>query len=811
MTNYAEVAVNSPAGRATFSYSVPPSLGVEVGQVVWVPFGSRVVQGIVVETGKQPISEATREIADAVTSFPPLSSLQIDLAKWISQHYFSSLYAALSLMLPPGLERKATVYFHVTDSGVDAGLLPQEYKKAFCLIKEEGKISLENLGKKIGQSAARRAASWLLQQHLIEKGWEAKGTGMGPKKVPYIKLAVGREKVCEEVERLQKARGRKQAEVLKFLLEHGLVSATYLKKELPCSDSVIKALERKGLVAREEVLVRRDPLADIETVPALPPRLTRSQQIAWESISRVIEQKEKSMTVPEVFLLFGITGSGKTEIYLRALAETVAAGKKGICLIPEISLTRQTVERFLSRFPGRVAVLHSGLTAGERFDEWWRIQKGECDVVIGPRSALFAPQENVGLIILDEEHEWTYKQEDKAPRYHAREVALKLAELGGACVILGSATPDVESFYRARTGKYRLLEMEERITPRGISSLPRVEVVDFREELKAGVRGIFSRSLIEAIGSVLEKGEQGILFLNRRGSATFIQCRQCSFVFRCPHCSVALTYHSVERKLICHRCRYAVPVPHFCPRCMSRQFRFFGVGTQKVVDEVEKLFPGARVLRWDRDVVTRRDTHDKLLERFRRHQADILVGTQMIAKGLEFPRVTLAGVVSADTGLNFPGFRAGERVFQLLCQVAGRAGRGMEEGRVIIQTYTPENYAIRAAAEYDYAGFYEQEIKYRRQCDYPPFSRFVRLIYAHASSEKCSMEAERIGQLIVEEIARSGMGDIKMIGPVPAFVSRVRDKFFWQIILRGQNPVTFISRLELHQGWFVDVDPKGVT
>lgn len=809
--DYAEVAVNSPAGRSTFSYSVPLSLRVEAGQAVWVPFGSRVVQGIVVETGRQPVSEATREIADAVTSFPPLSSLQIDLAEWISQHYFSSLYAALSLMLPPGLRRKAAVYFQVTGSCASAGALPPEYEKAFCLIKEEGKSSLESLGRKIGQPAARRATSWLLQQHLIEKRWEVKGTGVGPKKVPYIKLVVGREKVCEEAERLHQARGRKQAEVLKFLLEHGLVSATYLKKELPCSDSVIKALERKGLVAREEVTVRRNPLADIETVSALPPRLTRSQQIAWESISRVIAQKEKGAAVPEVFLLFGIAGSGKTEIYLRALAEVVAAGKKGICLIPEISLTRQTVERFLSRFPGRVAVLHSGLSEGERFDEWWRIQKGECDVVIGPRSALFAPQENVGLIILDEEHEWTYKQEDKTPRYHAREVALKLAELGGACVILGSATPDVESFYRARTGKYRLLEMEERITPRGVSPLPRVEVVDFREELKAGVRGIFSRSLVEAIGSVLEKGEQGILFLNRRGSATFVQCRQCKFVFRCPHCSVALTYHSVERKLICHRCRYAVPVPHFCPRCMGRQFRFFGVGTQKVVDEVEKLFPGARVLRWDRDVVTGRDTHDKLLERFRRHQADILVGTQMIAKGLEFPRVTLAGVVSADTGLNFPDFRAGERVFQLLCQVAGRAGRGMEEGRVIIQTYTPENYAIRAAAEYDYARFYEQEIKYRRQCNYPPFSRFVRLIYAHASSEKCSREAERIGQLIVEEIARSGREDIKMIGPVPAFVSKIRDKFFWQIILRGQNPVALISRLDLHQGWLVDVDPKGVT
>jgi primosomal protein N' (replication factor Y) len=519
---------------------------------------------------------------------------------------------------------------------------------------------------------------------------------------------------------------------------------------------------------------------------------------------------------PPIFLLFGVTGSGKTEIYLRALAEIVAAGKRGICLIPEIALAQQTVERFASRFPGRVAVMHSGLSPGEQFDEWQWIMEGNCDVVIGPRSALFAPLPDLGLIIIDEEHEWTYKQEDKPPRYHARDAAISLAQLSGAVVVLGSATPDIGSFHKAQQGEYQLVELKERITPGpstqrpGCSALPEVTVVDLREELKAGNTSLFSRSLLAAMKDTLVQGQQIILFLNRRGTATFVRCRSCGFVYRCPRCSIALTYHSAEKRLICHRCRYSTPVSASCPRCLQRHLRLLGIGTQRVEEEVKHFFPQARVLRWDRDVVTKRYAHEELLKNFRDRKADVLVGTQMIAKGLDLPQVTLTGVINADTGLNFPDFRSGERTFQLLCQVAGRAGRGVKAGKAIIQTYSPDNYIIEAAAKHDYLGFYYKEIDYRRRYNYPPFSQLVRLVYSHANEESCRREAERVYRLILEERAREGAIDFNVIGPVPTFALRARGRYRWQVFLRGPDSSRVLSQLDLPRGWTIDVDPVGM-
>jgi primosomal protein N' (replication factor Y) len=436
--------------------------------------------------------------------------------------------------------------------------------------------------------------------------------------------------------------------------------------------------------------------------------------------------------------------------------------------------------------------------------------EGNCDVVIGPRSALFAPLSNLGLIIIDEEHEWTYKQEDKSPRYHARDVAIKLAQLSDAVVILGSATPDIGSFHKAQQGEYQLVELRERITPRGYSPLPEVSIVDLREELKAGNTSLFSRSLLAAMKETLAQGEQIVLFLNRRGTATFVRCRNCGFVLRCPRCSIALTYHSVEKRLICHRCRYSVPVSQDCPRCFQRHLRFLGIGTQRVEEEVKHFFPEARMLRWDKDVITRRYAHEELLKNFRDHKADVLIGTQMIAKGLDLPQVTLAGVISADTGLNFPDFRSSERTFQLLCQVAGRAGRGIKSGKVIIQTYSPDNYIIEAAAKHDYLGFYYKEIDYRRQYNYPPFSQLVRLVYSHTDEELCRREVERVYRLILDEKARKDIIDFNVIGPVPAFAFRARGRYRWQLFLRGPDSTRMLSRLTLLRGWTIDVDPVGV-
>ena len=810
--NYAEVAVNSPGSRSTFCYAVPRRLNINAGQAVWVPFGSRIIQGIVLGLSDVPSIEGTKEITGIIADVPLLSPIQIKLAQWISNHYFAPLFDALALMLPPGFERRAITCFQLADSHIEnLSSLSWEQKQALDIMRAKGKICLAELGKAIGQKKARQITDQLLARQLISKTLELDKAKIKPQTHSYIKLIANREDVKLEKDRLNRSRAYKQAEVLAFLTEQSQpISVSELRKHLNCSTATIKSLESRHLVSVDMVRVRRDPLAHLSFTTSQPPVLASSQQAAWESIQDVVVGKAWQSGSPPVFLLFGVTGSGKTEIYMRALAQAIAAGKRGICLIPEIALTQQTVERFAGRFPERVAVLHSGLSLGEQFDEWQRITEGNCDVVIGPRSALFAPVPSLGLIIIDEEHEWTYKQEDKSPRYHARDVAIKLAQLSGAVVILGSATPDIGSFHKAQQGEYQLVELKERITPRGYSPLPEVKVVDLREELKAGNTNLLSHPLLAAMKETLAQGQQIVLFLNRRGTATFVRCRNCGFVFRCPRCSIALTYHSVEKKLICHRCRYSIPVPQSCPRCSQRTLRFLGIGTQRVEEETRHFFPDARLLRWDRDVITRRYTHEELLRNFRDHKADVLIGTQMIAKGLDLPQVTLAGIINADTGLNFPDFRSSERTFQLLCQVAGRAGRGVKAGKVIIQTYSPDNYIIEAAARQDYPGFYYKEIDYRHRYNYPPFSQLVRLVFSHTNEELCRREAEMVYRLILDEKARKGMIDFNIIGPVPAFAFRARGRYRWQLFLRGPDSTRMLSQLTLPRGWIIDVDPVGM-
>jgi len=804
---YAEVAVNSPGSRSTFCYAIPSKLEIGVGHAVWVPFGSRVIQGIVVETSDDPSVEAPREVLEAVADYPLLSPAQIRLARWISKRYLSPLFDAVALMLPPGFERKIVICFQrVVPEGALPSLTPEQ-THLLHLIGGKGKTRLRELERRLGTKKARRIADQLLRYGLIAKSEELEEPKVRPKTVPYVRLVGSKDEAQNEVMRLKGSRAHRQAEVLRFLSHQSQsVPVHEVRRHLKCSLTAITALEERHLISVEQVRVRRDPLSELSLIPAPVPVLSSSQQSAWKLLD-----DNWGRGSPPVFLLFGVTGSGKTEIYMRALARVVASGKRGICLVPEIALTPQTLERFASRFPGRVAVLHSGLSLGEQFDEWESIARGDCDVVIGPRGALFAPLPELGLIIIDEEHEWTYKQEDQSPRYHARDVAVELARLSGAVVILGSATPDIETFHKAQSEEYHLAELKERVTAGGYSSLPEVHVLDAREELKAGNANLLSRALLAAIKETLGRSEQIILFLNRRGTATFVQCRGCGFVFRCPRCSVALAYHSVERRLTCHRCHYATPVPESCPACSGRRLKFLGIGTQRVEEEVRTLFPGARLLRWDSDVTGKRHAHERLLSDFRDRRADILIGTQMIAKGLDIHQVTLAGIVNADTGLNFPDFRAGERTFQLLCQVAGRAGRGLKSGIVFIQTYCPDHYAVQAAAGHDYLGFYAQEIEYRRRYDYPPFGRFIRLVYSHPNDGLCRREAERLSHAILKEKEDRGISGLRLIGPAPAFAARLRGRYRWQLILRDGDAAELLSELTLPQGWIVDVDPVGVT
>jgi primosomal protein N' (replication factor Y) len=805
---YAEVGVNSPiAQRRTFSYSIPPGIDLVVGQAVWVPFGPRTLQGVVLELTQYPAVEDTKEIAGVIGSGPVLSPAHVRLARWISDHYLAPLFDAVALMLPPGFERRLITFVDLVPAVAVSDLDPltSDQEQMVLLLKEHGRTVLSTLEKSLGKRRAGLALGNLLRRGVVSRSEELESVKVKPKLSAYVQLATDTALADQAANRLA-GRAPKQAALLRLLINRGSpLSLDEVTRETGCTPAVAKSLETKGLVLVEHRQVLRDPLLHHTYRTVAPPNLTRAQE---QALSQIRGSLGKPPGEAATFLLHGVTGSGKTEVYLRALAETVALGKRGIVLVPEIALTPQTIERFASRFPDRVGVLHSKMSLGEQFDVWQRTREGAFDVVIGPRSAIFAPQPDLGIIVLDEEHEWTYKQQEQSPRYHAREVALKLAGLTGATVVLGSATPDVESHHRARMGSYRLLELPERVAETGSQPLPGVTVVDMRRELKAGNRSIFSRPLSQAITHTLAAREQAILFLNRRGTATFVQCRDCGFVLRCRRCDLPLTYHASDQSLICHQCNSRKKTPASCPSCRGKRIRYLGIGTERVEEEVAKAFPGARTLRWDSDVTRDKNSHERIAASFLAHQADILIGTQMVAKGLDFPKVSLVGIVSADTILNFPDFRSGERTFQLLTQVAGRAGRA-GPGQVIVQTYTPDHYAIAAAATYDHDSFYGREIEYRRQHRNPPYSRLVSLVYAHANPDVCHREAARLHSRLQDAIDRQGL-ETELIGPSAMFFQRVRGRFRWHIILRGPDPTAPLAGVPLPRGWTVDVEPVGL-
>ena len=805
---YAEVSVNSPgAQRRTFSYAIPPHLNVEAGQAVWVPFGEKKLQGVVLEINPLPSVEETRDISDVIESQPVLSPHQILLARWISQYYLSPLFDAVALFLAPGFERKTLTFISIPDAFDDSQLpalsFPQQH--VFELARKLGSINLKELEKGLGKKKAQAAVSRLADKGLITRSYEIAAAKIRNKTVPYVQLNIPAMQTRAMAGELRARRAFKQAALLDFLAgQTSPVPWSEASRQTGCNKSTARNLLNKEVITFQPVVVRRQPIACQRITTDSPPKLTAVQKAALEPVVAALRQRQIQ---PRVFLLHGVTGSGKTEIYLRALDETIRQRQRGIVLVPEISLTPQTIERFTVRFPNRIALRHSKLSAGEQFDEWHHISKGGSDVVIGTRSAVFAPQPNLGLIVIDEEHEWNYKQTDSSPGYHARDVALKLAELTGAVVLLGSATPDLQTYDRARKGDYRLLSLPGRVVPQNNAALPQVEVVDLRDELRAGNTSLFSRSLARAITKALPRGEQVILFLNRRGGATLVQCRSCGYVFHCPRCRITLIQHITKDSLVCHQCNYKIPTPQICPRCISREIKFLGAGTQKLEQAAGLTFPKARLLRWDSDVTSAQDTHEEILSRLRNHQADILIGTQIVAKGLDLPLVTVVGVINADTILHLPDFRAVERTFQILSQVAGRAGRGVSEGRVFIQTYSPEHHAIQSAANHDYTAFFNNEIVYRRQTQLPPYTQLALLTYAHINQAHCQQEATRMAHRLAEVRDSQGTEDIRISGPAPAFIHRRRGRFRWQIILRGNEVGNFLSQISFPPGWAIDVDP----
>ena len=806
---YAEVSVNSPAAqRRCFSYSIPPDLSVSVGQAVRVPFGSRTLEGVVFETTDFPAFEQTRDIEGVIEDKPVLSAAYLSLAQWISDYYLSPLFSAIGLMLPPGFGRKSLTYISFNEKAgvIENTSLTVDQQFVIELLKNTPRLGQKHIEKLQGERKAQNTISQLVNLGLISRSFELQAPRVKPKTEQYYSLSMPPQ--SPDTLRLV-GRSPKQAALVNALSQQSIPVTWQVLSEKINSDRVtLKTLVKKGIVSVTSTALIRDPLAGYDFSPGISHTLTEDQATALSTIKSSFTVKPGE--TPKVFLLHGVTGSGKTEVYLQSLAEVIKLGKRGIVLVPEISLTPQTIERFSARFPGRVAVLHSHLTLGEQYDEWHRIKNGEFDVVIGARSALFAPQPDLGLIIIDEEHEWTYKQHDTSPRYHARDVAIKLAELVGATVVLGSATPDVGTYTRALHGEFHLLSLPERVTPTENAPLPSVEVIDLKDELKSGVDGLFSRSLTAAVSEALSNKEQIILFLNRRGASTFIQCRQCGYAMRCRRCEVSLTYHSITNMLVCHQCNYRRRMPDVCPQCFSTRIKFLGAGTQKLEEETNRLFAPARVSRWDSDATKGKSSHEDIFNAFVSHETDILIGTQMVAKGLDIPGVTVVGVINADIGLNLPHFLAAERTFQVLSQVAGRAGRGPGGGRVILQTLNPEHFAIQAASKHDYRLFYDKEITFRRNLGYPPFFRLASLIYSNTNDSRCQKEAERLRKQLEVESQAKGIGGLSFIGPAPAFIHRLRGRYRWQIIVRGPDPSSFLSQLELSRGWVVDIDPVGL-
>lgn len=602
------------------------------------------------------------------------------------------------------------------------------------------------------------------------------------KKATYVKLLLSTEQLLVEIPTLSK-QAIKQKQVLEYFLE-----TEKTEEELPTildvlqvNRSSIQALSSKGYLQLIEKEIDRDPYKERQFLDKKITLNTEQQS----ALARIVKGIDENDTKP--FLIHGVTGSGKTEIYLNAIEYVLSKGQEAIMLVPEISLTPQMVERFKGRFGNLVAVLHSRLSQGEKLDEWRKIQRGEAKIAIGARSAVFAPFQKLGLIIIDEEHESSYKQEEH-PKYHTREIAKWRAEYNNATLILGSATPSLESYYNAINKQYYLIEMPNRVMGR---SMPAVHIVDMREELNKGNRSMFSSEMQALIKDRLEKNEQIVLFLNRRGYSTFVMCRSCGYVMNCSHCEISLTYHHTDRNLRCHYCGHSESEPSVCPECGSKHIRYFGTGTQKVEEELANRFPGVRVIRMDVDTTSTKGAHEKLLNSFRKQEADILLGTQMIAKGLDFPKVTLVGVIAADTSLKLPDFRAAERTFQLLTQVSGRAGRHQLAGDVVIQTYSPEHYSVDFASRHDYKSFFSKELEQRHLLQYPPYKKLILINFSHPELKQVLFASETFIRVLKSKIA----SDVEIIGPVASPISRIKDRYRFQCMIKYNDDLILISKI----------------
>ena len=816
MTTFVQIVVNVPAVSGIFDYSIPDSLvgQIGIGHLVIAPFGKQTVQGVIFRFIDQPSVPEVKEIIGLIDPTPVITQAQIALAEVMAESTFSSLASIVSLFLPAGLSQEADVLYQTIDN---RPLIPDDVpsstinRRLLDLLKERGPLRSRQIDTHFRKVDWRKVASYLVKKGVLESKSVLPPARVRSKYIKTAQLAVSLEVAEAAMENLGKTESTqtRRKKALQFLMQvKDAINVSWIYAESGCNLADLQELEERGLIRLFETEIFRDPLEKtIQQVDSYTSKqveeLTPEQTSALREVSKAI----LSSQALHPFLLQGVTGSGKTEIYLRATEEVIKRGKQAIILVPEIALTPQTVHRFLSRFPGQVGLVHSKLSEGERYDTWRRARVGSLKVIIGARSALFSPLPNLGLIVADECHDSSYYQAD-LPFYHAITAAQIYARLAGAVCILGSATPTVVQRYQAEGRELKRLELPRRIFESG---LPPVQIVDMRDELKADQRGIFSRLLLKELESTLERGEQAILFLNRRGTATYIFCRDCGHVLRCPNCDTPLTLHLEEKeRLLCHHCGYERGKPHTCPSCGGRQIREYGLGSERVEAELSTIFPHARPLRWDWETTREKHSHEMILTHFAAHRADVLIGTQMLAKGLDLPLVTLVGIVLADVGLYLPDPFAGERVFQVLTQVAGRAGRSERGGKVVLQTFDPANQVIQSAARHDVNGFYEYELEQRKRLGYPPFSRLVRLEFRHQDASIARAEAQKLAEKLGELLVSGNWKQTTMIGPVPSFFAKIGGYYRWQIILRGPEPVSLLRDGALTRrlmDWRVEVDP----
>ncbi|HOJ78190.1 MAG TPA: primosomal protein N' [Bacillota bacterium] len=766
-----------------FDYLIPEALMEDavIGARVIVPFNNRQNIGFIWEIAEDSIYSELKAIIKVIDIPPLINRVQFELINWIARNYFCNRADVAKLALPPGAKSLRVEGFALTEKPARINQLlelqfpGEQIAETMELLLNPGNLNWSQKDWRKKFKFAPNIFEWLVNQGLLKKTYLISKPKVTTKKINLYKWVAA-------ADLQETAAGLRVREAL-LNATNGLTRAE-ICATAKVSASVVKRLAKQGFIVEFE--------QDCERIPDELKAASAKKEIKFNNEQLKVYNSIKNDPANQLFLLHGITGSGKTEVYFELAADVIKAGKQVLYLVPEISLTPQTLQRARSRFGDCIALLHSNMSDGERFDQWFRIKRGEARFILGARSAIFAPFDSLGLIIVDEEHESTYKQEEN-PRYHSRRVVEKLAELTKAKVVLGSATPSIESFYEAQTGKYQYYQLTERYNAK---PLPEVTIVDMREELKNGNRNILSNQLQQAITETLNNQEQVILLLNRRGHSTFVLCRDCGQSLRCPACEVSLTYHSNETVLRCHYCDYRQKIPDVCPDCKSSRIRYFGNGTQKLEAELIEFYKDARIIRMDLDTTSRKGAHYQIYQDLVQGNVDILLGTQMIAKGLDLPRVTLVGVISADSSLNTPDFRSAERCFQLLTQVAGRAGRGDKTGRVIFQTYNPEHYSLNFAKNHDYLGFYREEIANRQKLQFPPFAEMVKLGFSGLKLEqviKATEEYQRILQKIKDLYA------FEIMGPAPALIEKLQNRYRWQILVKSDEPK--LLEQVINQSW----------